>query len=612
MPAPLLSVDHAPVGAWTSLKFGAPNRGLSLRIEGLEGEVNADLLVAVRRGDATEALPLVRERAAYSRWRFAEAMERTLTPCIDEFRAAGIGLKVFTPHAAVPNPKRSGNLQYATAPGVLVEITIDNTSSGQPATGFIGIAGGCEALRPLDWSSKTLCGVGHGNRWLLAAQPAKDEVYTVQDNALETFAARIDPRSVAGGIAFNVAPGTARTLTAAFAAYLPGSGAQGIEGRYYYTQYFQRAEAVANFLLQNAQRIRESCTSFDARAATAAGTPEKAAVLGLGLRAANARTQVLDAATAAGPGAWFAAIGGDGRRNPLDTIADRLPWDLFRNPWVVRNLFDLATASFAYHDKLRFPGEEDELRDGGPTFNRDFGFGTAYAPRSAPPGMAGSSAFDGAGTSPGWSGGGYGTEVLLNAIYMLTSYALLADDTPWAKTRLPFARELLASLEKRDHWDPERRTGILKGESASAPAGEKTRFTGEAVLAGARGSLYIAVKTFCANLLLTTYFQNNNDLHSADYSYAFAQKTAKAIVAAFDAGAGALSANLLAPDGAGARVLAAFEPLAVPTYLGLTSTLPEYFPELYGALKAHAGACLQPAPAGCLDGNLLRLSSNGT
>ena len=34
---------------------------------------------------------------------------------VDEFAAAGITLRVLTPQSAIPNPKRSGNLQFAAA-----------------------------------------------------------------------------------------------------------------------------------------------------------------------------------------------------------------------------------------------------------------------------------------------------------------------------------------------------------------------------------------------------------------------------------------------------------------------------------------------------------------
>jgi hypothetical protein len=113
-------------------------------------------------------------------------------------------------------------------------------------------------------------------------------------------------------------------------------------------------------------------------------------------------------------------------------------------------------------------------------------------------------------------------------------------------------------------------------------------------------------------MMLTTYFQNNNDLHSADYSYAFAQKTAAALEAAFDKERGMLPPNVLglAVDN-NERVIAALEPLAIPTYLGLTSTLPEYFPELFNVLKTHAETCLRD---GCIDvaTGSLRLASGSS
>ena len=381
--------------------------------------------------------------------------------------------------------------------------------------------------------------------------------------------------------------------------YHEGSVTQGVEGRYLYTAYFPRMEAVANFLLTNAQKIRESCTSFDGRTRAACPDPEKLVLFARSVRAYEAQTQIIDAAGAA----HFTVIDKrTGYRNVINAAADHLAWELYRNPWVVRNVFDLATTAYSYHDKVCFPGDlesPEELREGGMSLAHDFGYHTAYTPGPA-------SAEELRGGPP------MATEELLNAVYMLTSYALLADDTPWAKTRLPFARELMTSMENRDHWDPEKRTGILKAESDRGSKGraEVTAFEGAgAALAAARGNVYLGVKTFCSNMMLTTYFQNFNDLHSADYSYAFAQKTAAALVAAFDKERGMLPANLLglAMD-ANERVLAAIEPLAIPTYLGLTSTLSEYFPELFNVLKTHAETCLRE---GCIDRETgaLRLTS---
>jgi hypothetical protein len=617
---PLSMTEHAAVGAWASLTFGAPGKGVIIEHEGVGRE--ADFVVGVSREGVSRVMPFARGNEAFPGMTVATEgdVARTMSPCLDEFTMSGGGaptvtLRVYTPHAALPNPKRSGNLQYATAPGVLIDLLIDNSDSDSPATAFVGMdfgagfgkaAGEGVRLRPVDWSSKTLVGVAESGRWALAAQAAKDEVFTVlaADAAACVIAGMgaIEPGGRQGGVAVKVAPRSTRTLTLVFAVYHQGTVTQGVEGRYLYTAYFPRIEAAANFLLTNAQKIRESCSSFDGRARSACPDPEKLTLFARAVRAYEAQTQVIDSAGAA----YFAVIDKKtGCRNVIDAAADHLAWELYRNPWVIRNLFDLATTAYSYHDRVRFPGDlesPDELREGGMSFAHDFGYHTAYTP-----GPASAEEMRG--------GPSMATEELLNAVYMLTSYALLADDTPWAKTRLPFARELMTSMENRDHWDPERRTGILKAESDRGGPGraEVTAFgSAGSALAPARGNLYIAVKTFCANMMLTTYFQNNNDLHSADYSYAFAQKTAAALVAAFDKERGMLPPNLLglAVDN-NERVIAALEPLAIPTYLGLTSTLPEYFPELFNVLKTHAETCLRD---GCIDvaTGSLRLASGSS
>ncbi len=408
----------------------------------------------------------------------------------------------------------------------------------------------------------------------------------------------IDAKSLTGGIAIKVAARSSKTVNLVLAFYDGGSATQGISGRYLYTAYFPRVEAVANFLLQNHQKIRESCSSLDGRAKAACKDPQKLAVFAKAVRAYEAGTQLVDAEGVP----YFAVIGKEGYRNVVDAAVDQLPWELFRNPWVIRNLFDLGTTSYSYHDKVKFPSDGEganELRVGGMTFAHDYGYGSCYSP-------TGSSVYEKSGKSG--RGSFMATEELLNGAYLLTSYALMADDTPWAKTRLPFARDLMVSMENRDHWDPEKRTGILKAETEKAGTGAEVTTFEEGVLGSVPGNVYLAVKTFCANLMLTTYFQNNNDLHSADYSYAFAQKTAGALVGAFNQGTGLLPANLVT-SGNGEAVIAALEPLAVPTYLGLTSTLSEYFPELFNVLKTHAMTCLKNCVDGATGG--LKLSSAG-
>jgi hypothetical protein len=611
MSTPLFSTLHSPVGAWASFVFGAAGCGACVRQNGSPEQSNVDFLVGVHRGGVTTVFPFIEELEGFAGWRVLEAsaVTRTMTPCVDEFSAPDIGmtLRVLTPHTALPNPKRSGNLQYATAPGVVLEVVIDNSGHDLSATAFVGLKDKSGTfLRPADWSSKALCGVGKRGEWLLAATMVKGEVFTVQsarfaEQVAAGEGAVIDATSAVGGVVIRVPAGATKTVHLVMAFFDGGGGVggggsatQGIFGRYLYTAYFPRVEAVANFLLMNAQKIRESCVNLDKRLAASCEDSDKLAAFSQAVRGYEGRTQLTDSEGLP----YFTVLDEAGRRNALDAAVEQLPWELFRNPWVVRNIVDLYTGNYSYRDELKGEGTGGEA---GLMFARDCGLGSCYSP-------------SGTSASENWSGHAalMSTESLLNGVYLLTSYALVADDTPWAKTRLPFARDLLLSMEQRDDAVAEKRTGILKRESAKAAGGEVTAYAGcGAAMARVPGNLALAVKTFCATLMLTTYFQGNNDLHSADYSYAFAQKTAAALVAAFDEATGTLPANLLEASTTSERVIAALEPLAVPTYLGLTSTLAEYFPELFEVLKRHALACLK---SGCVDAATggLRLSSGSS
>ncbi len=629
---PLFMTHHAPVGAWSSFTFGLPGRGVSIDHEDTALNEAADLLLGVSHGPGkTVAFPFVQGVAGgtspgaaagharsgdyKTRWTYLAAgqMRRTLTACVDEYAfapapdsgAAGLLLRVYTPHPSIPNPKRSGYPQFAVVPGILMELAVDNSASDEPATAFIGLAWrGKGRLRPMDWSSNgALCGIGFASQWSLAALPVKDAVSTLRDEAIADHVENGQPfiHNVGneGGILIRVPPRSSKTVPVAFGFYHGGPATQGIEGTYYYTRFFTDIESVMNFLLRNVSRVKESCDVFDKRAAQLCPDESRRAILAQALRAYNANTQLIESN---GIPYYNVIEGHYGWRNTLDLAADHLPWELYRNPWVVRNIFDLYSAHYSYRDELSFPGDAEPgvLHPGGLSYCHDLGSYTAYAP-------AGTSAYEIPDRTGCYS---YMTsEQLLNGIYLLTSYALVSDDEPWSRTRLATARELLSSLEVRDHHDPAQRTGILKAESSiCGPTGaEITTYDAlDPALKSARGNLYIAFKTWCAALLLTAYFQQHNDPESAQRAYNMAHATAKSLRAAFDAGKKLFPANLFAASDS--RVIAALEPLAIPAYCNLRHYFAE-FPDLMNALKEHARACLQSGQ--CLDAETggLRLSS---
>jgi hypothetical protein len=135
------------------------------------------------------------------------------------------------------------------------------------------------------------------------AAAGKGEATTLQAEDLSDWTPRIDPKANAGGVLVKVPAGTSKTVSLVFAVFEQGLVTQGIDARFFYMNYFPRVEAVANFLLANAQRVRESCVNFDGRVSGACGDARKLAVFASGVRAYNALTQLVDSATPTGPAA---------------------------------------------------------------------------------------------------------------------------------------------------------------------------------------------------------------------------------------------------------------------------------------------------------------------
>lgn len=615
----LFMTHHGPVGAWSSLTFGLPSRGVSIDIERMSVVDSGNLYIGVSRGrgDVTvlpfftgavrdaEMENLTRQRQRISHWKVVPAgkIERRLTPCVDEYRADGFTLRVWSPIPALPDPASGASLEYETCPAILLELAVDNASRDQPCWAFIGLEPkGFSEPSPLDWmSGGDLCGIGCREEWALAALPETNRVYTVRGDLcrVEDGTQLVHPVGMQGAVMMAVAPRARETLTTAFGFYHHGPSTQGITGRYWYGRHFADVRAVCRYALKNADRLRQDCRRYDAEVEAACPDRRKRDLFSQSVRAYAANVQLL--------------AGDDGRvlysvcegqfrwRNTLDLAADHLPWELARNPWVARNIIDLYVERYTYRDELRFPGD-DRLRPGGLAFTHDMGGDSTYAP----PGRGGYE-------QPVASGYCFmTTEETLNGAYCLAACALAGGDKAWAARHRGVMVDLLESLHARDHYDPARRDGLLKAESSkTGPEGHEitTYDCLDASLKSAYGNLYIAVKTWCANLLLGRVLEQLGEAEAARRARAMADRTAASLVKHFDQARGAFPSNLFAPSDS--LMIAAIEPLGVPLYLGLEKELRRYG-ELIARLGRHVRSCL--ATGACIDAATggLRLVSSST
>jgi len=607
------------MGAWSSLTFGLPGGGVGIDREALRIQPSGGLLVACSRGPGqTVAFPFFSSTTAldyemrtvgnaapgaFRNWKLVQAgaLARTLTPATDEYVGGGIRLRVTSPRMPLQPPFSGDALALAALPALLIEVEIDNSACDTAATGFIGFTyQGAGRIRALDWSDGKLAGVAYQDCWALAALSSSD-VFTIRGGSLahlvEQGCGSIHASGNEGGIGFRVAPHSKGKLAAVFAFYRAGNDvAQGMPASYAYAADYGSVEAVAHAALNAADRLRAGAKAFNERVAPDGSDPLAVELLAQASQGYYANSSLLR--DSKGALHWNVCEGQFGWRNTLDLAADHLPYELTAHPWVTGNVIDGFIDRYSYRDKVRFEGEATAEHPGGISFTHDQGNYTAYSP-------AGTSGYE----QPGRVGYAFmTTEQLLNGAYCAAAFALKGGEPEWRRRRLTVARQLIASMENREHADPVQRDGILRAQSDRVGVCEEiTTYDGlDPALRNSRGSLYIAVKTWCAAQMLERWFATEGDSEYAARCSALAGRTAKSLQAHFNKTKGAFPSNLL--DGGDSLVLAALDPLAVPLFCGMGEDLRRY-PVLIGQMKLHAKTCLQPGV--CLDAKSggLRLSS---
>lgn len=620
--APFFMTHHGPVAAWSSMTFGMPGMGMGIETERVSVEDTGDLWVGVSRGAGrVSILPFCRggetdleqrnlggTTPGSDAWRRIDpaAITRRLSACRDEYRAEDLTFTVTTPYPALPDPQEDAtteaDLRFALCPGILLEVTLDNTAHPEDALVFLGMLSRRDGkILPLDWcTAGRLCGLVYKNEWAIGACAEAGRVFTIRDNTIAAPIERMVPLIHAGGnegaIGMRVPAGERATLRCALGFFKGGAVTQGVPGSYAYTERFHDPADACAFVLEHADRFHEAATALDSEIAARCPDPTRRLLLAQSIRGYYANTQLVRTPR----GLRFNVSEGQfSWRNTLDLAADHAPFEAWRNPWVIRNIMDVYIDEYSYTDRVLFP-DDPTPHPGGLAFCHDQGPYTAFSP-------IGTSGYELTG-HPFYSF--MTTEQVLNGIYCIATAILGGGLTTWGGTCLDTLNALLVSLENRDHPDPARRDGLLMGETDRVGTShEITTYDAlDPSLKSARGNLYIAVKTWGATLLLDAVFERLGFCAQATRAGAMAQKTAAALTAWYDETTACFPANRLQPGAS--RMIAALEPLAVPLYCGLEARLRSW-PDLLAKLEAHSRTCLQRGA--CLEdkrGGLLLVSTS--
>lgn len=619
---PMFHTHHAPVGAWASLTFGSPSKGVSIDLENPEVKDSGTLLFGMANGqevhtigfterqktegDATgdrERPPMkgaFRDYGLYGQ----EEIVRTLTPSLDRYEAGNLCLTVYTPCQGLPDPEKGEIPSDMCLPGVLMDLTVDNRTGERPCTAFFGLAYPApKKIAAVDTAN--MCGFGYKGSRAFAAEKEED-IFLVQGGGalghLKEGKASIHQNGPAF-IGLHVPAGEKRTLSVVWAVYASEGSNGYLHTRYYYSRYFGDVFEATEGVLARREQIRQRSEEAD-RALMDRVDNQDASHLQLfcqAVRGYYASSQLLE--DAEGQVHWNVSEGAYLWRNTMDLCADHLAWELLANPWIVRSLMDDFLEGYSYHDRVNFVGWEGDF-PGGISFCHDMGCFFTYSGK-------GHSAYEHE-NAAGQSFYLYmTTEELLNGIYGICGYVLKTGDMEWLKSHEGLLSELMDSLENRDASTEDERNGILKAVSCRSGTCGLESTTYDALdhsLLEASGNLYVFIKTWCALVMLCKCALAEGNEKVADRAERMLQRCRNSVRLFQDSDNAWLKANAYR-DLPGA-VAAAAEALVIPYLLGVLRKEEE--PELFDGLYRHEMACLRPGV--CIDEATggLRLSSTST
>ena len=614
--------QHSPFGAFASFTIGLPGSRGGLG-QSLSGPAQQDVYVGYRlsteRGGGKEPwnlLPFFEKNAESAAAAFtvefvketeprevtrvlaADDLERKLGWASDEWSHDSFGYRIYSPFSRTEEPTQLTRdaARIAFAPIVVSEISYDNREGNDPVELIFGIGNQEDNFRPLEDSDPNLVGFAFGSRMGYAVNP-EDVATRLQGlDVLGEDEVRADHRGLhllgqQSAVIFRVEPGERKSFPVALGFYRDGIATTGIASSYYYTKLFDNLEDVLTHGLQHSE-------DYIALAKVRDEELESAAHLSV------SQKWIIAQATHSYLGSsqllwdekeekvlWSVNEGEYRMLNTFDLTVDHLFFELDWHPWAVKNTLDLFVDRYSFTDELKVP--EGVSSEGGISFTHDMGVCDHFTQK-------GHSSYECMHLTGCFSH--MTMEQLLNWICTAATYFESTQDRAWLKERADIFEQCLLSLQRRDHPNPEERSGLLKFDSGRCgPDGaEITTYDSLDVSLGqARNNLYIAIKTFGAWSLLKKIFGPSglDKPVLAEESRKAMDLCAGTVCEKFEPEVGMFPAVF--EDGNTSRILPAVEGLVFPLYLGLADALKVEYPELFEKLAEHMAHTLKPGV--CLD-----------
>ncbi|EOR25344.1 xylan 1,4-beta-xylosidase [Niallia nealsonii AAU1] len=543
------NAHHSPIGAFSSFTLGFPGAGGGLDLElGRSPKQNIYIGAEVLDKKGTyQAFPFFAYQEDDESKRYdienmdpdpdkpniifpisKDKIKRNFQLGTDTWESEDLSFTIYSQVEGVPDPKAANEeeLKSTILPAVLAELTVDNTNGTRNRRAFFGYQGSdpYSSMRRVDDTMDGFAGIGQGRLTAIVSNnpDVKSAMHFSLENILttpeeENWTFGLGPL---GALVMDVPAGEKRTYQFAICFYRGGIVTAGMDTSYYYTNFFNNIESVAEYALKNfdplADRAKNANKKIDS---TNHLSEDQKFMLIHSIRSYYGSTQLLDNY---GEPFWVVNEGEYRMMNTFDLTVDQIFYELRMNPWTVKNELDMFVQRFSYEDTVRFPNDDTEY-PGGISFTHDMGVAnTISRPHYSSYELYG---LDGCFSH-------MTHEQLVNWVLCAALYVSHTEDKEWLDANLEIVERCFDSMLNRDHPEPDKRNGLMGLDSSRVMGGaEITTYDSLDVSLGqARNNIYLAGKIWASYIALERIFAENERTELAKIAGEQAEKCAATIV----------------------------------------------------------------------------------
>ncbi len=591
-----VNVDHAPVGACSTLAYGldgahAPTPvkgdwcGLGMSSPdapyyffGRKPAGGGGVIIALSGPAGVQALPFLASPASLS----ANAayfdnvkVHRTLTPCTDQWGIDDTGLS-FVHYSPAWKMARLDTATLAEKkrfflPATWIVFTIDNTNATREDF-YFGLP---EAATQRSFANGAYQGFTLGEA-ALAVQTGSCQLLS-GTNLTAVL------NGLTKGFAFHVSvpAGQTRSLTVVQAFYRSAVVDTRINASYYYTSLFPGIDSVIDSAFAELADAKMRCAQLASAMDSAGLNVYRQFLASHALHSYMANTACL--LDAKGGVHWYVTEGAYGYINTFDLTVDMAFYESLMHPWTLRNVLDTFSGAingggYSLDQPLHSAVSGATVSSHGFGFCHDMG---AWPNSTA----AGTSAY----------AIDMAAEELQNWILSAGLYWSHTADNPWLTNNAALLRTCLNSMLSRDSTNAAARDGINKNINS----GEVTTFDDlDASLNASAFSGRLAVRNWACYVALQAMFNHLGDAADTATCQHMASITAQTITDKWNSYKGSLGYIPALLDGSNlSATIPMVEGLVYPLEMGLTNAVDPVggpYASMLQALSNHLAAVLVP------------------